>query len=112
MAAPTRYRDRFRPSRWREGPYVMASAEALRAPADAGAQEPGKPAARGADHGGGAAGRGASAVWPAPGKAARERLPPEIAGRLAALRATQAHGSPRHPVRTRRYPRRPRRPAP
>jgi luciferase family oxidoreductase group 1 len=90
--AITRYREQFRPSRWCEQPHVMVSVETLCASTDAEAEEWGAPAAL--TMAAALQGRGPDAPLLPPQEVDIESIPPETAERLAALRATQAHGSP------------------
>ena len=92
VPALTRYRERFRPSRWGERPHVMVSIETLCAPTDAEAEVLGKPAAL--SMAAALQGNGPDAVLLSAEKAANTPVLPEVAERLAMLRGTQAHGSP------------------
>ena len=92
VPAIARYRERFRPSRWTEHPYVMVSIETLCAPTDADAEALGKPAAL--TMAAALQGKGPNAVLLSAEKAADTSIPPDVAERLAVLRGTQAHGSP------------------
>lgn len=90
--ALTRYRESFRRSRWRDEPHVMVSVETLCAPTDADAERLAWPAAL--TMAAALRGNGPDAALLPPAEAARQYIPPAVANRLAALRATQAHGSP------------------
>lgn len=92
VPALTRYRERFRPSRWAEHPYVMVSIETLCAPTDAEAEMLGKPAALAMAAA--LQGNGPNAVLLSAEKVMETPVPPDLAERLAMLRGTQAHGSP------------------
>jgi luciferase family oxidoreductase group 1 len=92
IEALTRYRDRFRPSRWRDQPYAIISVETLCAPTDAEAAELGRPSALAMA--GALRGEGVDAALPTPDQARQQLLPPEVEDRLAMMRETQAHGSP------------------
>ncbi|GAA0361753.1 LLM class flavin-dependent oxidoreductase [Microbispora corallina] len=93
VEALTRYRELFRPSRWREEPYVIVSVETVCAPTDAEAAYLGRPAKLAMAAA--VQGRGAEAVLLPPEKAAAETLPAALEERLDQMWATQAHGSPR-----------------
>lgn len=92
VAALTRYRDCFRPSRWREHPYVMVSVETLCAPTDAEAARLGKPAAL--TMAAALRGNGPDAALLSADEAGDKTVPADAAERIAMLRETQAHGSP------------------
>jgi luciferase family oxidoreductase group 1 len=92
LQALDRYRELFRPSRWREEPYVMVSVETLCAPTDAQAAVLARPAQLAMAAA--LQGRGGEAVLLSQEDAARETLAPELDEKLQQLRATQAHGSP------------------
>ncbi|MEV4602339.1 LLM class flavin-dependent oxidoreductase [Amycolatopsis sp. NPDC049253] len=96
--ALTRYRDEFRASRWREQPYVIVCVETLCAQTDEQARELARPSALAMA--GALQGRGTEAELPTPKEAERQEIPSEVGDRLAALRETQAYGSP-STVRTR-----------
>ena len=86
------YRDGFRASRWCEQPYVIVCVETLCAPTDAAAGQLGRPSALAMA--GALQGKGTEAELPSPEDAAQRDIPPDVADRLAALRSTQAYGSP------------------
>lgn len=92
VEALARYRERFRPSRWRDRPYVMVSVETVCAPTDEEAEQLAKPAA--VTMAAAFQGNGPDAAFLSPEEAARQHIPAPVAERLAALRATQAHGGP------------------
>jgi luciferase family oxidoreductase group 1 len=92
LEALARYRELFRPSRWREEPYVMVSVETVCAPSDAEAAHLARPAQLAMAAA--LQGRGGEAVLLPRAEAALETLSAELDGKLEQMRATQAHGEP------------------
>ncbi|RKR86837.1 luciferase family oxidoreductase group 1 [Micromonospora pisi] len=92
VEALARYRDRFRPSRWRDSPYVLVSVETICAASDAEAVALGRPAKLAMA--GALQGRGGEAMLLPPALAEAETLLAELEERLGQMSATQAHGSP------------------
>ncbi|MEV4757505.1 LLM class flavin-dependent oxidoreductase [Micromonospora sp. NPDC049559] len=87
-----RYRERFRPSRWRESPYTLVSVQTLCAPTEAEAAWLGRPAQLAMAEA--LQGRGDDARLLPPEQAATVTLPGEVEERLGQMWATQAQGSP------------------
>ncbi|WBB70105.1 LLM class flavin-dependent oxidoreductase [Micromonospora sp. WMMD812] len=89
--ALARYRERFRPSRWREAPYALVSVETVCAATDGDAIALGRPARLAMAAA--VQGRGGDAPLLSPAQAAVETLPAELEERLDQMQATQAYGS-------------------
>ncbi|GII32436.1 hypothetical protein Pmi06nite_58780 [Planotetraspora mira] len=92
VEALTRYREKFRPSRWRDEPYVLVSVDTVCGATDAEAAHLVRPAYLALLTA--FAGRAAEAVLCSPAEAAATPLHAEAAERLEQLSAAQAQGSP------------------
>ncbi|GAB1640271.1 MsnO8 family LLM class oxidoreductase [Krasilnikovia sp. MM14-A1259] len=93
VEAAERYHASFRPSRWRERPYVLVAVETTCARTDAEAAWVARPLDL--VKAGLFEGRADQPLLP-PADAAEVTLPEEVEQRLAQYRARQAHGSPEH----------------